>query len=376
MRRPRGVVALRGNGKRGKMSIYKNLAFKGGGVRGIAYFGAIKYLYEQRLLSTIQRVAGTSAGAVTAALVSFNLENYDELKAIGDSLDYRKVPGEGPLNAEHSRLLGMDRMIHTASTHTLLKNLQGSLRLIQDKGWHSSEYFYEWIRSAIAKQFKEKKGSYTFRDFKDASLHIGARPFLDLYITGTDLSNRRDRLFSFETTPDMEVALAVRISMSIPLFFETISFQYPGTDQPQFYVDGGVMKNYPIEIFDSRAYGGKFSKGINRETLGFFLFSRPERAEYKEIKGVIDYTGALLDSLHAVQEELVLRREKAADRTVFIDDMGVSPTHFDIAEGDELYRKLFDSGYESTRDFFAKKGKWSSAFRLWGRTGAQNRRGL
>jgi len=38
-------------------------------------------------------------------------------------------------------------------------------------------------------------------------------------ITGTDISNRTVRVFSLESTPDMEVALAVRISMSIPLFF-------------------------------------------------------------------------------------------------------------------------------------------------------------
>ena len=54
----------------------------------------------------------------------------------------------------------------------------------------------------------------------------------------------------------MEVALAVRISMSIPIFFESIPYQYPGTAEPQFYADGGIMWNYPIGIFDDPNMGG------------------------------------------------------------------------------------------------------------------------
>ena len=48
------------------MPSYKNLVFKGGGVRGIAYVGALKYLYENGLTRSLERVAGTSAGAITA----------------------------------------------------------------------------------------------------------------------------------------------------------------------------------------------------------------------------------------------------------------------------------------------------------------------
>ena len=124
---------------------------------------------------------------------------------------------------------------------------------MQEKGWYSSDYLYTWIREVIATEYTVKKAAYTFRDFKDETIHSGHRRFLDLRITGTDVTNRRARVFSFETTPDMEVALAVRISMSIPLFFESVPFRYPGTASDQLYVDGGVMWNYPISIFDHPA---------------------------------------------------------------------------------------------------------------------------
>ncbi len=51
-------------------SIIKNLVFEGAGVRGIAYAGAIKTLENKDLMDSIQKVGGTSAGAITAMLVS------------------------------------------------------------------------------------------------------------------------------------------------------------------------------------------------------------------------------------------------------------------------------------------------------------------
>lgn len=340
------------------MPSYRNLVFKGGGVRGIAYLGALKYLYENGLMRSVERVAGTSAGAITATLLALNLDDFDSIKAISDSLDYRKVPAEGNLNVERDTLAKVNPHALKKLSLGIFNNLQCSVRLIQEKGWYSSEYLYTWIKSVIAGHFTTAKESYTFRDFRDPSIHVGERPFFELFITGTDISNRTSRVFSFETTPDMEVALAVRVSMSIPIFFEAIPFQYPGTPEPQYYADGGVMWNYPISVFDDEKYGRKLSKGQNDETLGFFPYTSPEVTHYKEVNGVIDYIGALFESLLLVQEQLVLYGEKNKDRTIFIDDAGVPMTQFDIVSGDENYSKLFSSGYEATKGFFAGKANW------------------
>jgi len=340
------------------MPSYRNLVFKGGGVRGVSYLGALKYLYENGLMRSVRRTAGTSAGAITATVLAFNLESYGSIKSISDSLDYRKVPAEGNLKIENQELIKVNPRALASLSRGIFKNLQCSVRLVQEKGWYSSEYLYSWIRSVIAGQFTTEKEAYTFRDFRDETIHVGKRPFFDLYLTGTDISNRASRIFSFETTPDMEVALAVRISMSIPIFFESISFQYPGTPGPQYYADGGVLWNYPISMFDDPKYGGKLSSGVNDETLGFFPYASPESTSYKEVKGVIDYVGALFESLLLVQEQLVLYGERNKGRTIFIDDEGVSMTNFNIVSGDEVYEKLFNSGYEAAKAFFAGKTSW------------------
>jgi NTE family protein len=222
----------------------------------------------------------------------------------------------------------------------------------------------------IAGGFSAAKEAYSFRDFRNAAIHKDKRSFLDLYITGTDISNRKSRVFSYETTPDMEVALAVRISMSIPLFFEAVPFEYPGTQGPQYYADGGLMWNYPIELFDEARFGRRMTKGENTETLGFFLFNSPQTIKHKEIKGLVDYVGALFETLNLVQDQLIPFREKNKGRTVFIDDQGVPMTQFDIRTGDKTYTKLFDSGYRATKDFFSDKNSWDVfVYRLQARLG-------
>jgi NTE family protein len=49
---------------------YRNLVFEGGGVRGLAYAGALDVLEERGALKKLEQVAGTSVGAVTALLIA------------------------------------------------------------------------------------------------------------------------------------------------------------------------------------------------------------------------------------------------------------------------------------------------------------------
>ncbi|MBV7331577.1 patatin-like phospholipase family protein [Chloroflexi bacterium TSY] len=69
---------------------FKNLVFHGGGIRAFAYHGALPVLEEYGTLPQIERVAGTSAGAMTAALVSVRL-TAGETVDLFRSLDYSKI---------------------------------------------------------------------------------------------------------------------------------------------------------------------------------------------------------------------------------------------------------------------------------------------
>ncbi len=57
---------------------FRNLVFEGGGVKGVAFIGAIRGLNDEEILPEIQRFWGTSAGAITA-LQSFPNEKAHRL---------------------------------------------------------------------------------------------------------------------------------------------------------------------------------------------------------------------------------------------------------------------------------------------------------
>ncbi len=105
--------------------------------------------------------------------------------------------------------------------------------------------------------------------------------FRDLYTTGTNLTRQRTQVFSYETHPDMRVADAVRIS--IPLYFRAglldaddhVITGKPRPGQPvQVFVDGGLLANYPLHLFDEPRYlpaGLPPGTTTNPETLGLRL---------------------------------------------------------------------------------------------------------
>lgn len=317
----------------------KNLVFEGGGILGISYLGVLDYLDEICLLSQIKRVAGSSSGALTACLTCFNLP-FNEIKNISSFLDYKKMPQKEtvPLREvtnnfkmEFERLFG---------------DLDSIYRLINNYGWYSSQYFYSWIKDVIASQFdhNKKQPPYTFEDFKNNDIHLNNRPFKDLYIVGTDVSYKTSVIFSYNTTPKMEVAEAIKISMSIPLFFEAVKIdeQYRNGINHHVFVDGGLMRNYPINIFDY--------DGINYETLGIQLSNK---TKYKETTNIIDYISNLFNSLLKVQEDIYNNDWINQGRSININTGGISSLDFDISEAD--YKFLYNQGYDAALDYFENK---------------------
>jgi NTE family protein len=287
-------------------------------------------------MSNVSRTAGASAGAITACLTSFNLP-FQDLKKLIDTLDYRKIPMKDA-SPEMPEV--------PAAVQKELEKLFGDwecvLRLVKNYGWYSSRYFYTWIQAQIDAQFDHarKLPPYTFADFENPKLHVGGRPFFDLYIIGTDISFRTSRIYSFVTTPAMEVAEAVRISMSIPVFFESVKLEENGA--VDICSDGGVMRNYPINVFD---YNGR----VNPFTLG----ARFKTAEtYHKIDSLIDYIVNLFASFQRIQQVDYENSPQDIARSIDIDPGKVSFVDFDITPGDATYTSLYRAGYAAATSYF------------------------
>ncbi len=318
-----------------KRTLYRNLVFKGGGVRGIAYMGALEVLDEYRIIENIERVAGTSAGAIAAAMLSLRL-SIPETLDLFDSLELSKIP-QSTNKPKRWKLLRIPEE-------------ENYRRFITRYGWYSSAYFHGWLMEVIGSQC-EGNGRATFLEFQE-------RGFRDLYIVATNLSRQRAEVFSVLDTPDVAVADAVRMSMSIPIFFEALRFDGKSFGSGDYYVDGGLFDNFPMHIFDRSELAGRswsFRDGINWETLGLFLYPdqylHPVDPEIPE--NVWEYLSLTLRNLYQSQEVASYHGSMVDQhRTIEISDCGIDTTDFDIEVGDEKYTKLYQSGVTAARDFF------------------------
>lgn len=320
---------------------FQNLVFSGAGVLGIAYIGVLDYLDKIRLLPQIQRLAGASAGAITCCLTSFNLP-FEELKQMSDSLDYSKIPGKD----EPSKDSRFTKQVK-AQLDKVFDNIDCVYRLINNYGWYSSAYFYDWIKEQIASQFNQtkKEPPYTFEDFKNSEIHKNQRPFKDLYIIGTDLCNSNSCIFSFENTPKMEVAEAVRISMSVPLFFESCrSSCCPTTPNgsPQIFVDGGLLYNFPIDYFD-KIYP-------KSQTLGTFCEGYSSSSS---INNLIDFISYAISCSTKIQSQIYNSNPANLERSIKILTSDISALNFNIKTNDDTYRFLYNQGYTAAEVFFS-----------------------
>ncbi|WP_201984135.1 patatin-like phospholipase family protein [Hymenobacter rubidus] len=326
---------------------YRNLVMEGGGIRGIAYGGALLELEQRGVLHDIRRVGGTSAGAIQAALLAVGYSAQEVIDVV---------------NATPVQRLNDGRFIFFGGTH----------RLITQYGWYRGDEFSTYLSELVAR--KTKQPHLTL-----AELHALAQKeptrFRDLYTTGTNLTTQRVQVFSYETTPTMRVADAVRISMSIPLYFRAVLLDAQNnvmTGEPapgqsvQVLVDGGLLANYPIDLFDYPRYlpagltGPTDARGhvFNPETLGLRLdraeqipldsagAGRQQLAPYY-IHDFNTYVGALYT---VALENLNPLLPADHSRTISIDFLNFSPKIKRISDAQK--KQLMDSGRKGAQAFF------------------------
>jgi NTE family protein len=290
-----------------------NLVLEGGGVKGVAYPGALQVLQVQGVLPKIDKVAGTSAGSIAAALIALGYSPTD-LQSLMLDLDFKQF--------EDGSSLG------------------GPARFFRRFGWFKGDYFLEWMQCRV----KEKTGK---PDATFADLHKDRSKFRDLFVLSSDLSRRRSQVLSYETSPDLPIAQAVRASMSIPLFFEGFYIDdslFGETGQKQdLFVDGGVFDNYPIELFDQ--------DGVNPRTIGLFLsnLESPVNPDYT-IDSFPEYARNLFEALLNVQVNAFNNSPDDQKRTIVIDNLGVRTTDFNLSQ--ERKCKLIQQGVIAACKYF------------------------
>ncbi len=317
-----------------------NGVFEGGGVRGIGHVGAAWEL-ERRGFSFVD-LAGSSAGAMVAALLAAGYSS-GELKEELESLDYMKFKGRDILD-----LLG-----------TFGKMLSIWLHF----GIYDTDYLEQWIWKLL-----DRKGIRVFDDVA----RLGRR----LKITASDLTSKHllilpDDLGELGLEPGaFPVALAVRMSVSIPVFFEPVRLK-DRIGREHVIVDGGLLSNFPLWVLDDG------SAGQVRPTLGFqFKSSQKENctgswgAPCPERWNLIDHLKAIVstcmdatDQIHSLagDPERTIRIPTEID--IDGEKKNVSAVDFNISR--EESRALFENGRKAAACFAEEWDfdKWERKYR-------------
>ena len=320
---------------------YKNLVLEGGGVRGLAYAGAFSVLEEQGVLKQIDKVAGSSAGAIAGLLVCVGY-TAKEIDSIMQQLPVQQFnDGKGGIIGKYKRVK-------------------------KEFGIYEGKKFKKWLMQLV----KQKTGKENLSFAELHQLHLQNSLYKDLYCTGTNLSRQQLEIFSFEHTPDMPVALAVRISGGIPLYFEPGALddnkqkikKGDTTSYINYYVDGGMLCNYPISIFDSckNKQNPLLCNEVkfNLQTIGIKL-ERPEQIDSLQKDNITippykvnNFTQYLAAFSNLVMETLSRKYpnlENEKGRTIYVSYGNINYKVRKMKP--EEKQLLFDNGVKATTSF-------------------------
>ncbi|MEO5501658.1 MAG: patatin-like phospholipase family protein [Ginsengibacter sp.] len=324
--------------------VYKNLVMEGGGVRGLAYAGALEVLEQKGILEQIENVGGSSAGAIAGLLVAMNYSS-TEIDSILQPLKIQEF-NDG-------------------------KFLFGKIKRVRKQfGLYKGDKIQLWLSRLIAA--KTEQPDLTFLQLHQ--LHLKNKNFKDLYVTGTNVTQQRTEVFSWKTKPDMKLSTAVHISSCIPFYFVPVAIDSIGNEvDPEkdsgafnLFVDGGMLANYPIALFDSSEPGTNPLTAekvfYNPETIGLKLEREEQVKNFDEnntavapyhISSMKAYTFAVMNLIMEGLNRKSYHLKNEMGRTIYISYGDLSGRIRKMSAAEK--KLLHDNGVKAANDFFIIK---------------------
>jgi NTE family protein len=243
-----------------------DVVFEGGGAKGSAFVGALTALAEQG--HTIRRLIGTSAGAITATTVAAGYSPDEQRALVTEKLDGRPRFAtfmDPPTAASFSdqekdqsetvqalSKIHLPMMAGREILNLLLKTpvYPQLFSFIECGGLFAGDVFLAWITEKL--QAKGIAATDTMKTFF-------AKKQVDLSVVTSDTTDGEMLVINHRTAPDVPLALAVRMSMSIPFVWREVVWQedwglYQGRRKAgNTMVDGGVLSNFPIRLIAESA---------------------------------------------------------------------------------------------------------------------------
>ena len=286
---------------------FSNIALDGGGVKGIAYIGALKQFNNFGITKNFKNVVGTSVGSIFALFIACKCTNTDIDLYSKQFLNNIINPREG-----------------------IVKE---SINLATKIGIHDNIVMYNSVNTLLKERYKIK--NMTFKQ-------LYSKTQINLTLVGTCLSTREIKYFNYLTEPDMEIARAIQISTSIPVFYCVTEWKN------MKWADGGICKNFAIDYFDSK--NGSF----NTNTLGLLFDGEDNSTNVHNIDNIIDLLkGIEVTELNNNVAQSIGNYE--GRNIIKIYTGNIKATDFKITEEQKQF--LINNGIKAVYDFF-KTDDW------------------
>ncbi|MCB0113013.1 MAG: patatin-like phospholipase family protein [Caldilineaceae bacterium] len=364
-----------------------DLVFEGGGAKGMVFVGALQELFGPGGHQP-GRLLGTSAGAITAALVAAGYTPSEMLKTLnekdaGGKSVFESFMGEpAPLTKEEVKTSVIrsflrdvnfkfipdfaeekldDQIAQWLADDDKYNNLYS---FVDRGGWFSADAFVAWM--------ERKLGEGTFngkpRNFSKMTLaqfHQATKT--EVSFIASDTMWARMLILNHTTAPDLPLAWAVRMSMSIPLVWQEVIWQKEWGDYlrrnvaEHAIVDGGMLSNFPISLFLAPdANVAKIMGEANSDGVLGLLIDDTQAIPFQE-RALIEYSGDpwQLKTVQRVQRlvsTMTLAHDAAAielfsDHVVRLPAGGVGVIEFDMS--DDKRKALVEAGRKAMQLYLA-----------------------
>jgi NTE family protein len=315
-------------------SLKADLVLAGGGVKGIGHAGAVAKLREASY--EFPRVAGTSAGAIVGALVAAGMTS-TRMKEVIKGLNWQRFRDRSLL--DRIPLLGP------------------AASVLFEYGVYEGNYVREWLGNELADlkvtTFADLRSNDWQGDPNDDEAYKLVVMAAD--ITRGQLIRLPWDYHQYGLKPAEQLVVdAVRASTSIPIFFEPVTLRH-ANGKSSTLVDGGVLSNYPIDVFD------RTDGCVPRwPTFGVTLLPRlPEgNIQLFPLLGALRRRGfprfmeSLVTTMVVGRDQGYLAKPWVEARTIEVNTERVGITEFGVDDAGE--DALYESGRSKTATFLDK----------------------
>lgn len=299
------------------------LCFEGGGVKGFSYIGVINELEKMGILNQIKGVSGTSIGSLFAAMLAIGCTS-EQIQSLRYTVDI-----------DHYKL---DFCLCTA--YSIWKKF----------GIFSLDH--------LEKEFRKILIKFINPDITLEQLYSQTQK--ELVIVAACVNRKKAVYFHHKAFPNVKLIDAILCSVSVPIGFQPRKYDFLGT--PDYYVDGGLVDNFPIWVFNDMdaLYKGNFDfvnkKAINPKMLGIKVLCENEthtphiHKGRSEIKSVIKLGSVLANTLLLQIERAGISKEYI-QQTIAISTPDIYFLDFQLT--DERKNYLVEKGVDSVKKYFS-----------------------